>query len=378
MTAKLWIPQNPALDRILTFIGEALELTPKQRQRAREEYEKVARWLARPLSILAVFNPQVYPQGSTRTRTETRPLPGANGDARQHDVDAVAEYQPSHLNAMQLYEATFNELRANPEYTHRLVRKKRCIRLPFVDDFHLDILPARTDPSGNGNGRIEIPDRQLRDWVSSNPKGYAAWFDQRAEAARVRYVESLGLEGFPTHAQKPTLSRAVQLWKRRRDVLLRGSDRAPRSIILTTLAAQHYGGEPEVIDAFVGILDRTVDAIRRQHPKRIAVLNPTNHKEDFSESWDDVAYRAFTRLVEQCGQDVQELRDMSGLPRLVEVLRKLFGVDVADLAFDRYRTEMREAGEGTTPKMSIVPGVGLVAERAARTIPVPRSTHFGG
>jgi hypothetical protein len=279
---------------------------------------------------------------------------------------------------MQLYEATLEELKAHPEYRGRLTRRTRCIRLDFAGDFHMDVLPARTDHSANGDGRIEIPDRELRDWVSSNPKGYAKWFEQRAEAARSAYMESLGLGvHVPTHAEKPVLNRAIQLWKRRRDVQYQGTQHAPRSIIMTTIAARNYGGETEVADALLGILERTRKEIDREAPSRIKVLNPTNSAEDFGEKWDGTSYRALTRFVNQCVQDVHSIMGASGLPRLVDLLRQLFGVDLADRAFNRYRAEMREGAEGTSPPLTVLPGVGLLTSRVPQSMPVPRSTHFG-
>ncbi|CAN5651536.1 hypothetical protein BH20ACI3_BH20ACI3_28170 [soil metagenome] len=105
----------------------------------------------------------------------------------------------------------------------------------------MDILPACPDPEAGGTC-ILVPDREARSWKASNPKGHAAWFEAQAQVTAhtiKRYVEPV-----PTQEdadEKPPLKLATQLLKRRRDIMfLDDWDNAPISIVLTTLAAQHY------------------------------------------------------------------------------------------------------------------------------------------
>jgi hypothetical protein len=283
------------------------------------------------------------------------------------------------MTAMALYDMMYQELALNPRYKRRMTRKRRCIRLDFEGHFHLDVLPARSARTGTRDGRIEVPDRELKGWVSSNPKGYALWFEQQAEAARALYMASERLPNdYPTHAQKPTLNRAVQLWKRRRDVVFSGRDEAPRSIILTTLAAHYYDGQADVATSLLGILHATAQAIERAAPHRIHVLNPTNPAEDFGDRWDNHSYRAFTGFVDRCIADVGDIKETQGLPKLFDLLRRLFGVDVADVALQRYRRAMADEGNGSSSGLWVMPGVGLTTRRSPGSIQVPRSTHYGG
>ena len=94
---------------------------------------------------------------------------------------------------------------------------------------------------------------------------------------------------YPTTNQlteKTALQLAVQLVKRWRDIYFASTpDLAPISIVLTTLAGQHYAGEPSPMEA----LSRVVSSILGALPPfgRLYVLNPMNPLEDLSEKWDD-------------------------------------------------------------------------------------------
>jgi hypothetical protein len=60
-----------------------------------------------------------------------------------------------------------------------LEEKQRCWRLCYANEFHLDITPSIRNP-GCGNGGELVPDRALAAWKPTNPKGYAARFEQHA------------------------------------------------------------------------------------------------------------------------------------------------------------------------------------------------------
>ena len=65
-------------------------------------------------------------------------------------------------------------------YRGKLERKRRCLRVNYEHDFHLDILPAYPDPQSGPNCLV-VPDRDDVRWRASNPKGFDGWF--RAKAA---------------------------------------------------------------------------------------------------------------------------------------------------------------------------------------------------
>jgi hypothetical protein len=289
------------LDALLEQIAEALQLTPTQYQSAAEKYGAVGRWLAAPESPLHVLQPVIYPQGSMALQTTVRPL-----RQMEYDLDLVCEVRPSWHSAMQLFDEVYARLHENGTYRPILEKKKRCVRLNYAGNFHLDIIPARPDPSRLPPS-VVIPDRKLQEWTRSNPKGYATWFHTTGgqfEKLRAA-VEPLPSQTPPD--LKTPMSVAVQIIKRRRDVMFADSDLAPRSVVLTTLAAKHYAGEQHVASVVAQVLAGIDAEIRAAAPQRVCVPNPTNEDERFCDSFTNESYEAFVDFVRTMLREVGEL-----------------------------------------------------------------------
>src|SRR6266516_7825899 len=110
-------------------------------------------------------------------------------------------------------------LRVNGLYAPILEEKPRCWRLNYANEFHLDITPSIRNPLCAAGGEL-VPDRDLRDWKPTNPKGYRALFERRASLQpRFRRVaveegKRADVEPFPARMQvKGVLRRALQLAK---------------------------------------------------------------------------------------------------------------------------------------------------------------------
>jgi hypothetical protein len=386
MTAPNYEQGTADLDRLLNDVGAAVELTPEQKQRAHAEYIALASWLSEPGTLLGRLRVDVYPQGSKRIGTEVRPLDQYGGDACQHDLDAVAESMFSELTAMQQYDAMYDRLAANPRYWPHLERKKRCVRINFPGEFHLDVLPARKDRSRPNTTCIQIPDCERKAWTTSNPKGYALWFEERGATAREAFAKAMRLEALrkavdplpsmPSFSEKPVLNRVVQLMKRRRDIVFKGAATAPRSIILTTLAARYYDGEIALFPALLKVVTAIRIAVDQARPARIEVRNPTDERENFADAWgrDDVAYQAFIDFVHKLEKDLIALGTTTGIERVIAVLEGLFGAAPVQKAYRSFREEMRKAADGGS--LRVRPGHGLLIGGSAG-LSVPRSTHYG-
>jgi Second Messenger Oligonucleotide or Dinucleotide Synthetase domain len=217
-------------------------------------------------------------------------------------------------------------MKQHGQYKTMIERKKRCVTITYANDFHLDILPAKPDGAA-GEECVVVPDRKLECWVASNPRGYAQWFLSRTAVGRMHLLDKAAAAA-PIPAQeaaehKPTLKLAVQLWKRWRDVKYGTSDLSPRSIILTTLAANNYRGEASVSDAFIAILQGVSSSV--PNVGRLIVRNPKNQNEDFSESWNDQPkYDAFLAGLRELNSDMQKLLLLHG-PELARKLESMFG-----------------------------------------------------
>lgn len=316
------------LDDLLERVCISLQLTATQYELARVRYEAVGSWLEADKSLVACLRPGIYPQGSLAIGTTVRPTKHT-----EYDLDLVCQLQADWTveNAVRILNLIETRMKENETYRPMVERKRRCIRLNYANDFHMDILPALPDFAAGGTC-MRVPDRELKAWKPSNPKGYAAWFEERAALARFFLGEKLAMAPLPALEpadQKPPLKRIVQLLKRWRDLAYSADqDRAPISIVLTTIAGMHYDGEASVSEGMLHILDGIVASIPSLG--RLVVRNPKNEKEDLSERWDtdQKAYQAFVAGIVKLRDDWQRMLKLRGVHAVSPTVESLFGEEV--------------------------------------------------
>jgi hypothetical protein len=300
-------------NQVLEYIADLLDIPPSHYELAIKRYKSLGEWLHRPESCVAEYDPEVFAQGSFRYGTVIRPLLGGE----EYDLDLVSQLTLSkeYVSQARLKELVGVEIKgyASAHNMNEPAREgNRCWRLDYADDvsFHMDILPAVPDddafkhklvalgiPWDYARHAIAVTDRrhpgyeQIQpDWLRSNPRGYAGWFEGRmADVAsqRVEHLVQAGMyasvDDVPVFAWKTPLQRSIQVLKRHRDVMFRNArSLRPISMIITTLSAHAYQGEPNLWDALLGILDRMPGFVRDQAPR---VPNPVNPAEDFAEKW---------------------------------------------------------------------------------------------
>ena len=332
---------NTRATLLWTNLADTLDIPPTLYQKAADRHEALGEWFCRPQSRLARYRPTVRPQGSFRFGTVIRP------------IDPSAEYDLDHVVVLEGL-TTEMQTQAELKRLHGLevgdyakahgmtppTEHNRCWRAHYRDDaaFHLDSLPCV--PGGRSTwdmlrtGGVEealamravaITDRRHRhfnllssDWLTSNPPGFARWFESRAALGRshraLEAVRAGGVEDVPAYEWKTPLQRSIQLLKRHRDVMfLQAPSLAPISMIITNLAAQAYRGEMDVTDALRGILNRMPDFVRATAPR---VPNPTHPSEDYADKWrrDPQLERSFYEWHQQAKADFE--RFSSNLTRL--------------------------------------------------------------
>lgn len=381
-TAKVLLPddRNTQVDDLLKRTCEELQLSPPRYDQAVERYQAVCNWLEADGSLVAVFNPTIYPQGSMKIGTTVKPF-----GSEEYDLDFVCEFRfsVSQLQSpLQLLKLLEERLRQHALYRSILEMKNRCVRLNYANEFHMDILPACPDPHGGGSC-LFVPDRKTQSWNYSNPKGYADWFESRCELALKLLIEQRRLmakaEPIPPQEaaeEKAILKRVVQLLKRWRDVRYQQEPKlAPISMVLTTMAARAYGGEHTVTGALTSVLNNFVSLIAQSSP-RIFVLNPANSKEDLSERWNDtVQYRAFVDGVSELQERWNKALATSGIQNVSNQLGYIFGEPVK-AAVKKQAAALQELREKSSLRVS---QAGLLT--AAPTIGVrvrPNTFHGKG
>lgn len=251
---------SPNFFRLVDAIAQHNEPTPSQLQALERSYNATGQYVMespefRDLTIT------VHAQGSRVIGTLIRPM---RLRPEGFDVDIVVRLR--HVAMLQygndpagLIDTLYTVVRRYAEHhSLKVTRWDRCITLEYADGMCVDITPVIEDervgiPHGATHARV--PDRDLRLFDPTNPKGLASVFD---EAARVRAVftltEALTFDSVETRAdlqplpnatdvQSRLLSRLVQMLKLHRNVAFGGAgtrDLSPPSVFVTSLAATAY------------------------------------------------------------------------------------------------------------------------------------------
>ena len=378
--------QQRYLSGMLELLCQNMELTATQYRDAQSKYEAVSNWLA-DSDDPRLASGIIFPQGSMRLGTTVKPL-----GRDEFDIDLVAQLGYAQYDSPnEVYNAIGSRLRANNTYKELLERKNRCWRLNYAESssLHMDITPAIRNAICT-NGGLLVPDRELADWSSTNPDGYANWFEERAKLQPTMLFAEAAVRAdiapLPEQVQlKGPLKRIVQLCKRHRDLMFLDDNTgaAPISIILTTLAAHAYerlvrtarfNNEYELVAAVIGAMPDFIKIDESTGQRTYIIDNPTTDGENFAERWNDHPERAhaFYGWHGEMIADLDKLMEVRGFDNVVRYLGEHIGGTrdagkVASLVTERI-TAARERGI----LKSATVGLGLTTGQAVRG-----NTFFG-
>ncbi|EKS40980.1 MAG TPA: nucleotidyltransferase [Sphingomicrobium sp.] len=376
---------------LLDQICQALELTAAQLEAARTSYEAVAEWLSGSDNPLLKWI-DIYAHGSTGLGTTVKPI-----GREDFDVDLIckvlrftADRPPAELKRI-----VGDRLKENARYAAMLEEKKRCWRLNYAREYHLDISPTINNAKCANGGEL-VPDKKLREFKPTNPKGYKALFERRAALIpTLRMQKALAaedraaVEPFPVHGTaKGILRRTVQILKRHRDVhfLEVVEEIAPISIIITTLAAQSYeycvksfvfDSELDVLIATIRLMPHFIDKPVVNGRRIYVVANETTVGENFAERWNTEPARAaaFYEWHAKALADFEALPDLQGIDVIGKSLEGSLGSSVVRKVIDARTDSISQAR--TAKKLYVAPTVGLTLSSAANATPVRSNTFFG-
>jgi len=213
--------------------------------------------------------------------------------------------------------------------------------------------------------RHPLYDHKTLTLLSSNPRGFARWFEQQARPIAVTRIRALvesrayaTVDDVPPYEWKTPLQLAIQLLKRHRDVMFVDTlDLAPIAMIITNLAAQAYRGEVDLGEALSNMLERMPSLVRPSTPR---VPNPADPAEDYADRWrqDSRLERSFWAWHAQAKADVA---------RLVRAIESgTFEIEVKRV----FRVEITVAQSRVTARL--VPGVSAAPAPAIHIASAPR------
>jgi hypothetical protein len=373
----------------LEHICQALELTPTQHELAKRRYEAIGEWLADADNhLLKALT--IYPHGSIALGTTVKP----HGHF-EHDVDLVSRAADVAMRTepFALKKAVGDRLKEHSYYASILEEKRRCWRLNYAGEFHLDITPSIVNPTCPNGGEL-VPDKELQRWKASNPQGYRRWFEELAQLLpRIRFAKALAedradVAPFPRQtALKGVLRRTVQVAKRHRDIHFEHDTdgAAPISILITTLLGQAYAicapntydTELQLIVEIIRLMPSLIEGPLTTGHTRWAVWNPTTQGENFAEKWNanPALPSAFFTWHVTLLEDVERLTTIFGFDQLKKSLSESFGPRPTSKAMDAITTAVSVARE--RGKLSVVPTIGLSTAVNSTGTNVRGNTFFG-
>ena len=378
---------------ILDEICQELELSEAQYEAAKTSYEAVADWLGKSTHP-TLRTLSLYAHGSTALGTTVRPLAREDFDV---DLICLVLGLTGDMPPAELKKLIGDRLREHGQYAAMLEEKKRCWRLNYAREFHLDISPTIPNPHCNNRGEL-VPDKSLRAWKPTNPLGYRLRFEEycllqpviRALAtAAADSVAKADIQPFPARrVRKGILRRIVQLLKRHRDIAFADieADIAPISIIITTLAAKAYAfcvrqfvfdTELDVVVATIRMMPHFIERPYVDGRRTYSIPNETTEGENFADRWNQEPERAtaFYNWHAKALSDFESIANLEGLDLLTDTLSGSLGGRVVRKVMDS-RTEVISQAR-SAQRLFVAPAVGLTLTPGAQASPVPRNTHFG-
>lgn len=387
-------------------IARTFEPTATQLQELERAYNATGEYLIECAEFDGLVE-QVHAQGSRQMGTIVRPM---DANREGFDIDLVVRLSKAALvryggpgGAALLLEHLYVVLKRYAErHGLGIERWERCVTLIYSGGMRADFAPVIDDPLhvlpyGGHHGRI--PDRERKNYISTNPKGYCLGFDAAAEVSPVfRRSEALSVEArkadlvpLPEADEvfARLLSRFVQLGKVHRNIsfgeLVAGPDIAPTSVFLTSLFAKAYAvlapqphdGPLDLFFDIVELLPKLFEREVLQSGQEIWILmNPCAQADNLAASMNESKrQQAFSQWQQKFVADLDGLLAIiegnQGLDAVSKAVEQAFGprAKQAVLVHSAQRRESHRA----------LKQAGFVVTGAASVVtPARAHTYFGG
>lgn len=410
--------EQEQFSEIFEELGKSLDISKTQFDAAVASYQAVGNQLTKEDSALAIYQPEILPQGSFMLGTMIKPI----SDEDDLDIDLVCNLHGKNPSWTQekLKKEVGVQLAKNPAYEDMMEDKRRCWMLKYrknspnlKERYHMDILPSivnsdykiilerelrkALDITTTKQLEIRITDNKTVDystevnhqmWLLSNPFGYGKWFFDRAlPSTDLTKQLSRSIKPVPEFANKKlVIQRVVQILKRHRDIMWynrNDKDDKPISIIITTLAAKVYDKEQNLMRALLNVVNEMGYEAKKEkysieHGKYIKwIPNPVNEEENFADKWPDNPKKEenFYNWLDAVKIDLNVIISKKGLglPKVSEAMTLPFGEDLVKQAFASYGQVQLQQRTERNMKMAATTGILSQVGR----VTVPHHQNFG-
>ena len=278
------------------FMSDHVNLNPSRYERLNTSTNAMSEYLSQHLPGFQ----KTERQGSYALRTIIRPV-----DDHEYDADMLVfvEHNPNKTPGVYIDEV-YRCLKENGNYSDKVTRKERCVRINYAGDFHLDVVPCLTY-----QGDQFICNRLTNQFEPTDGTGFRDWFNKKNQE---------------TNGNLKLVTRLLKYLRDHKETFT-----AP-SVLLTTLignAVNNGEGDANfrtVPDALLTVTNR-IDQFLQSNRFMPKIVNPALPSESFTRHWDRTKYLHFRDMFNRYTQRINEAYRQTDPEKSVAQWRQLFG-----------------------------------------------------
>ena len=393
---------------LVDTLVRALEPTQTQLDALKSSYKGTGEFLVAAPEFQGLLL-EIHGHGSRQLGTLVRPL----DETREgFDVDQIARF---HQSAMAHYSGPggpglllgdlYTVVKRYAELHGLKVRRwERCVTLEYSGGMCADIAPVIDHPllaTTYGDTHARIPDRKLRLYDATNPRGYNKFFDRAAATSALftgalRFAKAITADAAAGVTPLPSaqevfdrlLCRLIQLLKMHRNVAFGpstpGPDASPTSVFITTLAAKAYLVQAPLphdspLDLLLDIVATLPDHFGRiEQPDGSALWhleNPSAPADNLATSMNsNLRQDGFAwwhaRVVGHLTKILDAIENHAGMDVVVAAVKEAFGERAARAIQGEQR--QHPSANRTAGRIALIPATGVPLRSAAQS-----HTFFG-
>ena len=267
---------------------------------AKKAHEKLRKILQKDEDV-SNANPDSYLSGSYARDTAINDI---------KDVDIILLIDLDHQKTPPNHVVTWLE-GVLLKYYSKVIRQNRSVGVITDNDFCLDVVPSV--PISHRDGPVWIPDREVKCWVASHPKGQIAFSTSKNSETGGRY--------------KP-LVKIMKHWRDR----LKNNDAKIKSYILESLVAYSLTKEPlsyanAVVDIFKSIYNNLSPYLLSQS---VPLINdPGYPSANITKRWTFQEFSAFINAICEAGAIANSALASDKESESIKLWQSLFGAEFA-------------------------------------------------
>jgi hypothetical protein len=288
------------------FLRNEVNLDPTRLTRLQESVDAIENFITGHDGLSVMFL-DLIPAGSWAFRTIIRPVQATDGfdaDVLLHIVEQNGWLPKDYI------EYVFQAFKASGTYKDMVQRHKRCVRIVYAGEFHIDVVPY-LERAGQHYITYRLEPPETGTFELSYPEGFTEWMDERERASNGTFVK------------------VVRLLKYLRDYK---NTFTCVSVILTTLFGEQLDPieaieKPELYQdvptTLVTLMRKLAGSLPATMP---AVIDPGGTGDNFTDRYkDDWNYENFVTMVRAYADKMEAALKSDDPADSIDKWREIFG-----------------------------------------------------